>query len=241
MEQYGRMLCYRDIARYVESGANNPIDFARIDNLSRAVKELDVEEALACFDGVAFEIARVPDHDFQLHETALALLKSAIVLALFDLDVPDDIGRARKDEQIERVRTAGDPSDLRDALANSLQVFDRLENDKGTDRTNYQRIKAFIDENYTDQNLSSALVGKTFAMSPSNITRLFNKYNHTGFLEYVHEVRVATTCRLLEEGDLTVSDIATAVGSGNPLTLTRAFKARLGTTPGNWRKQHQHP
>lgn len=51
-------------------------------------------------------------------------------------------------------------------------------------------------------------------------------------------LRIQEACHLLEETDMTISDIADKIGYNNALTLTRAFKKIEGTTPGQYRQSH---
>ena len=100
-------------------------------------------------------------------------------------------------------------------------------------------MKAFVQTRCGDPNMSAKVLADRFQTSQSNVTRLFRKYNDSGFLEYLHGLRVERAKRLLRETDLPVAAIATQVGYTNPLTLTRAFKRCVGTTPGEYRKRSE--
>lgn len=46
---------------------------------------------------------------------------------------------------------------------------------------------------------------------------------------------------LLKLTTLSIADIGTAVGYGNPLHFSRAFKNIYGVSPREWRNEHKQP
>ena len=76
-------------------------------------------------------------------------------------------------------------------------------------------------------------------MTQPRVSRLFKADGTGSFLDYVHGLRIAKAEELLREGTLSVADVATSVGYGNALTMTRAFKRYVGTTPGAYRGEAQ--
>ena len=53
---------------------------------------------------------------------------------------------------------------------------------------------------------------------------------------YVHAKRIDRARRLLRDGDLALKEIAAACGFADQAHMTRAFRAKLGVTPGQYRK-----
>jgi AraC family transcriptional activator FtrA len=49
-------------------------------------------------------------------------------------------------------------------------------------------------------------------------------------------VRLEKACALLENGTLSIDQIAEQAGFGSPETLRHHFRQRLNTTPTRWRK-----
>jgi len=95
----------------------------------------------------------------------------------------------------------------------------------------FAKICAFIQEHYTDPNLSATMVSEEFGISTSALTRLFKKRCDMGYLDYVQLLRIEAARKLLLTTELSVSAVSEAVGYANPMTMTRAFKRYLDVTP----------
>jgi AraC-like DNA-binding protein len=58
--------------------------------------------------------------------------------------------------------------------------------------------------------------------------------------EFVHRTRVNHAKTLLAETDLTMTEIARAIGFGDPAYFSRQFRASVGLSPSAFRSQQQH-
>ena len=108
--------------------------------------------------------------------------------------------------------------------------------ESGGEDARFEQIDQYTQQYYRDPNFSAHQLAEAFGTCPSNITRLFKKYKNSGFLEYLHLLRLKQAKKLLTETNYSVSDVAILVGYSNALTMTRAFKRYLGTTPGAYRQ-----
>ena len=59
----------------------------------------------------------------------------------------------------------------------------------------------------------------------------------TTFREVLEDVRFDTACQLLDATELTLEEIAGALGYASVSPFTRAFRRRAGMPPGQWRRQ----
>lgn len=99
----------------------------------------------------------------------------------------------------------------------------------------------YINDNYTDMNISVASVAEQFSVSPSHLSQLFRKKYGISALEYIHRRRLDTAKLLLRESDATVESIAVQVGYSNALALIRQFRKAEDRTPTEYRKSLQQP
>lgn len=58
-------------------------------------------------------------------------------------------------------------------------------------------------------------------------------------MEYLRDIRVQASLKLLEQTELRISEVASAVGYDSYKTYLRAFKEVTGTTPADYRKNKQ--
>ena len=73
----------------------------------------------------------------------------------------------------------------------------------------------------------------------SNFCKIFKNIVGDTFHNVLNRQRVDTSCGLLSETNLPVSEIALQVGFGDAKTFCRVFKEIKGITPGTYRKQRK--
>ena len=98
-----------------------------------------------------------------------------------------------------------------------------------------ENIKTYISENYHNPDLSLSLIAEHFNINPSYLSSYFKKSTGENFVNYVNTLRLENACRLLEEDDLQVNDIAYQVGYSSSSIFITNFKKMYGVTPGAYR------
>lgn len=84
--------------------------------------------------------------------------------------------------------------------------------------------------------LSLETISNEFFISPYYLSRAFRQVTGLGLVEYINSVRVREAQELLRNSDLTVSEIAQAVGYGSQTHFGRSFKRVTGMTALQYRK-----
>ncbi|WP_158560530.1 AraC family transcriptional regulator [Paenibacillus contaminans] len=74
-------------------------------------------------------------------------------------------------------------------------------------------------------------------LSPSHFHRLFKKTTSQTFIEYVQNLRMEESCKLLRTTALTIQDIASNVGYSDMQFFLRLFKKKMGVTPRQYRNK----
>ncbi len=93
----------------------------------------------------------------------------------------------------------------------------------------------YIRENYASD-LNMAVVSNEVSMNYSLFSSAFKNYTGTNFVSYVKELRMDEAKRLLSETDLRVNEIALKVGYDNDKHFMKTFKAVVGVSPSEYRK-----
>lgn len=101
----------------------------------------------------------------------------------------------------------------------------------GASRVSDTLLKAYIDENYTNPELSLATLSKHFSYTKKYISSLFKKHFKIGFSEYLNIVRINQACVLINEGHKNVSELATKTGFRDALYFSKVFKQKMGISP----------
>jgi AraC family transcriptional activator FtrA len=87
------------------------------------------------------------------------------------------------------------------------------------------------------QEQSIAMLAAEVGMSPRTFLRRFKAATGKPPGEWLLTERLQRARELLEASDASIDDIAIATGFGTPVTLRHHFRAKLGTSPGAYRKR----
>lgn len=102
-----------------------------------------------------------------------------------------------------------------------------------------KKIWEYIQRNYMKE-ISLQTISEELFFHPSYISSLINKYtghNFTYLLDYIRIRKAASL--LLNEPDMSISELSYLVGYHNERRLYAAFQKRLNTTPGDFRKAYE--
>lgn len=96
----------------------------------------------------------------------------------------------------------------------------------------------YIEQNYSDCNLSVALIADKFDLHPVYISRVFKERMGIGLFEYISKYRIDRSKEILENSTYNLERVAEMVGYTNSRTFARMFKQTEGVTPGQYRNMH---
>lgn len=98
----------------------------------------------------------------------------------------------------------------------------------------------YIDKNLNDT-LSVELIAEHFAFSPYYFHRLFTAVVGKSLIAHVRERRIAYACKMLNETERKVLDIALDCGFDSAQSFSRAFKSITGMSPTEYRNKSIAP
>jgi two-component system response regulator YesN len=99
------------------------------------------------------------------------------------------------------------------------------------------QIRQYVNENFANQDLSLELLSGHFGLNAKYISKLFKESFGENFMDVVINLRVQLACKLLQETDESIQDIAERSGYSNSISFQRTFKKVKGFTPGQYRQQ----
>lgn len=126
-----------------------------------------------------------------------------------------------------------------DALCQPLQDMTQAcldavlyEKDKGNHYV--RRALSFVGERYNEP-LTLSDVAEYLGISPNYLSTLFHQTTGVSFRDHLCQVRVEAGKRLLLSTDLSLVEIAVAVGFPDQSYFCKVFKKHVGLTPGKFR------
>jgi len=113
-----------------------------------------------------------------------------------------------------------------------------LSDDPGNQKSNLMRdVLIYLQNNY-QQPIRMEHLARHFGYSKSRFSRLFHDHLGCSMIEYLSNIRCRQAALLLIESDMTMLDIALAVGFECLRTFYRAFKNCYQMTPTQYIKHH---
>jgi len=104
----------------------------------------------------------------------------------------------------------------------------------------YQKLKKYIDENYTNPDLHSVSLGETFDINSNYMSTQFKKEFGVTIASYITTLRIENAKRLLLTTNLTNEEISNQVGFSNCRTFLRVFKKTEDLTPKEFKRLNSH-
>ena len=99
------------------------------------------------------------------------------------------------------------------------------------------KVYEYIISRFQDHDISLDDISGYANMSPNTFCRFFKKHFHKNFTKFLNEVRIGHACKLLQETDKNVSEIAFASGYNQITHFNRQFKQIIGYSPKAYRKE----
>lgn len=100
-----------------------------------------------------------------------------------------------------------------------------------------QVARSYIEEHYSDDNLSVEMLADRVGLSPAYFGKLFGSSMNQSCNDYIQEIRMQKAAGLLSGTDRTVNDISVSVGINNTNYFYSLFKKKYGMTPAQYRKK----
>ena len=99
----------------------------------------------------------------------------------------------------------------------------------------YDEILKYLEQHY-QEDLSLSSVAERFSLSPGYFSTIFKKKAGHNFVHYLTSLRIREAKRLLLETQMTISEVALAVGYSSASFFIRSFKKTEGISPSEYRK-----
>lgn len=127
--------------------------------------------------------------------------------------------------------------ELRGYLTEVLSRSIRMRNEE-SGRQNSDLIEQairYVDQNYTDENISLNSTAKAVNISTNYLSALFGQKVGVSFVEYLTQKRMARAKQLLRQSDRRTGEIAQEVGYKDAHYFSFVFKKTQGCTPREYR------
>lgn len=127
---------------------------------------------------------------------------------------------------------------FREMLEKVCQRILEIQKETAKDQTLSKKIQEYIQENYQDADLNISITSQHFDLTPAYLSSIYKRQTGGSLLEYINTVRITHAQQFLEQG-YSVVEVAEMSGFRDSGTFIRAFKKKMGVTPGQLKKKNQ--
>lgn len=119
-------------------------------------------------------------------------------------------------------------------VAQSAQSPARRSRETGSE---YVEMAAEYIRKHFQEDLTVAKLARYVGLNRSYLTTVFQNTVNMSPQQYLMRFRMERAAQMLQEGELTVGEIARSCGYPDPLTFSKAFKRTMGVTPSQYRRE----
>lgn len=109
---------------------------------------------------------------------------------------------------------------------------------KKNEKERMARIISYLNENFENK-IELETVASIAHMAPNAFCRYFKKRTQKSFIQYLNEIRIGHSCKLLIEGDLQITTVCYQSGFNTLTNFNRQFKTIMDMTPTQYMEQYQ--
>ena len=121
-----------------------------------------------------------------------------------------------------------------DEMTDGLQQIEL----KGNDATLMERIKKSVNSRLDDSDFNVETLAEDVGLSRTQLHRRMKELTGISVGEYIRNLRLQQAAKLLQSGDVNISQVTYAVGFSTPAHFTVAFKKYYGITPSEYMTKH---
>lgn len=156
-------------------------------------------------------------------------------LIMLDVFVKEELEHLKK----QLFMATGSPEEFLKGFGEvDSEIVSRLSaNSRKLKRKYVERAKQYIEEHYSESDLSLSGISEFLGISQSYMSTQFKKETGINFLDYLNRYRIERSRLLLQMTEMTVEEIGFRTGFSSAKNFIRVFKKYTDTSPGMFREQ----
>lgn len=228
---------YEDVTMAESEGYYYP--HVQEERLIRTIKVCDVESCVSMLDEIF-------DKNFTKHKISVKQAKyflSELISTIEEnfgsnRDGIDDVRGMVKSMENGEIPFAEIKQKIYNTVINICRNRDNEKNSRIKDTV--ERVKDYINSNYSDPDLNVNTVAQKFNITASYMSTIFKKNTQIGLQEYIVLVRIEQAKNILNITNYTIDKVAVMVGYVNSRSFSRAFSKYVGMPPGKYKEINQN-
>ncbi len=123
------------------------------------------------------------------------------------------------------------------SIIDKLQINNISSNTKSIQQQHISNAIEFINNNYSNPELSLTLIAKYLGLNPRYLSTIFKTYSNSRISDFIINKRLAVAEKLLEDSKKTIAEIAYEVGFNSPYYFSNVYKKHNTISPSSHQKK----
>ncbi len=159
-------------------------------------------------------------------------------------DLADELGletyveRGSRNQLLQSLSSFHTLNEVEDFCIRKLQFFFQCRKEKRDSKSKILQIKRFIEQNYTNNELSVKMISEHNFLSLAYMCSIFKQETGDTINQYITDYRMEKARDLLKQKSCTISEVAESIGIGDSQYFAKVFKKRTGFTPSEYKEMH---
>lgn len=166
-----------------------------------------------------------------LFNDIFATFYKILAQTFIETDIRNEI--CRKFENLNNLSDYKKMEELENIISSICICINRQKKSHNIELNN--NILKYVEQHYTDSNLSLTQISQQFNLSETYLSMFFKEQNGEKFLSFLENMRMQNAKKLLSETNLSINEIATKVGYFSINSFCRSFKKINGISATQFR------
>jgi len=119
-------------------------------------------------------------------------------------------------------------------MSTLIQIFSLEEIVQDKNYLKLRPVLTYVDEHFAER-IQISQLSELIHVCDDRLIRLFKEVTGETPIEYIMNLRIEASIKLLASTDISIADVAEQTGFGSDTYMTRIFKKKLNITPGKYR------
>ncbi|MBE7043911.1 MAG: AraC family transcriptional regulator [Ruminococcaceae bacterium] len=207
-------------------------------SILNAVKSGDYEAALKVLDEVIDRNFRDNHMSGQLARCFIFDILCTIIKSVDEISSETDAIYLENLNLYSRITECTSVAAMREELIAVVKEICNTISKNGKKRHSLiERVMAYVQDNFNDKSLSVASIAEQCGTTPNYLSLIFKQNTGKGLLDYISGYRVEKAKELfMAERNMSIEEVAEAVGYSNVRTFIRVFSKYENVTPAKYRQ-----
>ena len=172
----------------------------------------------------------------EMYVDAALVFKNEIVSAVGEIMLLCGYNEEDCQRLLKQLKNAETLSDFWQKLSGHIAELCKCEVKRKSSVDILEETKHFIDEKYSDTDMSVSSIGNAMGMQGNHLSKLFKERYGITMLDYLTTVRIQQAKKYIREKDMAVQEVAERTGFLSSTVFIRTFKKKEGITPGKYKE-----